>query len=177
LGNHRLRFCGNLRNHWLHVIGEVVEVIPNQIERETLIDAPLEVVWGVVTEPAQITRWFSDAAQLDLRPGGEGVLSWEQHGPVHLRVERVERPRLFSFRWMHPAGSEPLEGNSMLVEFTLSDEGGKTRLRVVESGLAALDWAEEEKTKYLDSHSRGWERHVGELDRYVAAQREAATRR
>jgi uncharacterized protein YndB with AHSA1/START domain len=166
-----------LRNHWLHVIKEVIEVVPNQIERETLIDAPLDVVWGVVTEPAQITRWFSDAAQLDLRPGGEGMLSWEQHGPVQLRVERVERPHLFSFRWMYPQGSEPLEGNSMLVEFTLSDEGGKTRLRVVESGLAAVDWAEEEKAKYLDSHSRGWERHIGELDRYMAAQREAATRR
>jgi uncharacterized protein YndB with AHSA1/START domain len=166
-----------LRNHWLHIIEEVVEVIPNQIERETLIEAPLEVVWAVVTEPEQITRWFSDAAQLDLRPGGEGVLSWQEHGPVRLRVERVERPHLFSFRWMYPQGSEPLEGNSMLVEFTLSDEGGKTRLRVVESGLAAIDWAEEEKSKYLDSHSRGWERHVGELDRYMAAQGKAATRR
>ena len=150
-------------------------MIPDRVERETLIDAPLDVVWGVVTEPAQITRWFSDSAQLDLRPGGEGVLEWKEHGPAHFRVERVERPHLFSFRWMHPTGSEPREGNSMLVEFTLSDEGGKTRLRVVESGLTALDWAEDEKTKYLDSHSRGWERHIGQLARYVAAERETAT--
>ena len=105
------------------------------------------------------------------------MLSWDEHGPVQLRIERVERPHLFSFRWMHPEGSEPRDGNSMLVEFTLSEEDGKTRLRVVESGLAAIDWAEEEKAKYLDSHSRGWERHIGELDRYVAAQREAATGR
>ena len=148
----------------------------NRIERETLIDAPLEVVWGVVTEPAQISRWFTDEAQLDLRPGGEGVLSWKEHESARLRVERVERPHLFSFRWMFPPGSEPVEGNSMLVEFTLSDEGGKTRLRVAESGLAATDWTEEEKAKYLDGHSRGWERHIGELVRYVAAERQAATR-
>jgi len=152
-------------------------VIPNQIERETLIEAPLEVVWGVVTEPAQISRWFSDAAQLDLHAGGAGVLSWKEHGPVHLRVERVERPHRFSFRWMYPEGSEPREGNSMLVEFTLSDEGGKTRLRVVESGLDALDWADAEKTRYFDSHSEGWARHLGELDRYAAGQPQASAGR
>ena len=131
----------------------------------------------MVTEPAQITRWLSDEARVDLRPGGEGMLTWKERGPVHLRIERVERPHLFSFRWMHPQGSEPREDNSMLVEFTLSEENGKTRLRVVESGLAAIDWAEEDKARYLDSHSRGWKRHIGELDRYVAAQREAATGR
>jgi uncharacterized protein YndB with AHSA1/START domain len=158
----------------LHVIEEAVEMIPSQIERETLIDAPLEVVWGVVTEPAQINRWFTDAAQLDLRPGGRGELSWKNHGAVELRVERVERPHLFSFRWLYPQGSEPRDGNSMLVEFTLRDEGGKTRLRVVESGLATVDWDDEEKAKFLDSHTRGWERHLGSLDEYMAPQRESA---
>jgi uncharacterized protein YndB with AHSA1/START domain len=152
-------------------------VIPNQIERDTLIDAPLEVVWAVVTEPAQITRWFSDAAELDLRAGGDGVLSWEEHAPAHFRVERVERPHLFSFRWMYPEGSEPREGNSMLVEFTLSDEGGKTRLRVVESGLNAIDWADQEKTRYFDSHSEGWGRHFGQLDRYMAGRPQAPAER
>ena len=145
-------------------------MVPNQIERETLIEAPLEVVWGVVTEPEQITRWLSDGAQLDLRPGGDGVLSWKTHDPVRLRVERVERPHLFSFRWMHPEGSEPLDDNSILVEFTLTDEGGRTRLRVVESGLAAVGWPQEEKTEYRDSHSGGWERHFRELVRYVETQ-------
>jgi uncharacterized protein YndB with AHSA1/START domain len=160
----------------LRIIEEAVAMVPNQVERETLIDAPLEVVWGVVTEPAQITRWFTAAAELDLRPGGHGVLSWENHGPVHLRVERVERPHLFSFRWMYPEGSEPQEGNSMLVEFTLSDEDGKTRLRVVESGLAAVDWADGEKANYLDSHTRGWERHLGSLDAYMAGHRQVPNR-
>jgi hypothetical protein len=62
----------------------------------------------------------------------------------------------------------------MLVEFTLRDEGGKTRLRVVESGLATVDWDDEEKAKFLDSHTRGWERHLGSLDEYMAPQRESA---
>jgi len=155
---------------------EAAKVIPDRIERETLIDAPLEIVWGVVTEPAQINRWFTDAARLDLRPGGEGVFSWEEHGSVPVRVERVERPHLFSFRWVYPEGSEPGEDNSTLVEFTLSDEGGRTRLRVVESGLASVDWAHDEKVRFLDSHTKGWERHFGTLDRYVADRHPVAAR-
>ena len=62
-------------------------MIPSQIERETLIDAPLEVVWGVVTEPAQINRWFTDAAQLDLRPGGRGELARQALGLLVLDVQ------------------------------------------------------------------------------------------
>jgi hypothetical protein len=32
----------------------------------------------VVTEPGEISRWFSDAAEIELRPGGEGTLMWDQ---------------------------------------------------------------------------------------------------
>jgi uncharacterized protein YndB with AHSA1/START domain len=128
-----------------------------------------------VTEPGQITRWLTATAELDLRPGGHGALSWEHHGPVHLRVERVERPHLFAFRWMFPEGSEPHAGNSMLVEFTLTDESGKTRLRVVESGLAAVDWADDEKARFLDSHTQGWDRHLRSLGEYMDPQRRLAT--
>jgi len=36
-------------------------VIPSQIETEILIEAPIDIVWRVVTEPDQIKQWFSDA--------------------------------------------------------------------------------------------------------------------
>jgi uncharacterized protein YndB with AHSA1/START domain len=151
-------------------------LIPDHIERETLIDAPVDVVWRVVTEPAQISRWLSDAAELDLRPGGEGAISWKEHGTVDLRVERVEPPHLFSFRWVYPEGAEPREGNSTLVEFTLSEEGDGTRLRVVESGLRAIEWSEEQKAEFLESHTQGWARHIGDLEEYVAQQRQGVAR-
>jgi uncharacterized protein YndB with AHSA1/START domain len=146
-------------------------MIPTAIEKEILIDEPVEVVWGVVTEPAHIGGWFSDSAELELRPGGEGALSWSDHGTVLLRVKTVERPHRFAFRWMYPEGAEPREGNSLLVEFTLRPEGEATRLRVVEHGLAELDWDDEQKTKYADDHIAGWNRHLGDLHEYVARQR------
>jgi uncharacterized protein YndB with AHSA1/START domain len=151
-------------------------VIADRIERDVVIEAPVDVVWGVITEPEQISRWFSDSAEIDLRPGGEGVLTWKDYGDYSLRVERVEPPFLFSFRWVYPEGEEPHAGNSMLVEFTLSAEGESTRLQVVESLGHELGWSEEEADKFVDEHSRGWEKHLGELRDYASNQLRASAR-
>ena len=73
-----------------------------------------------------------------------------------LVVEVVEPPRRFSFRWNHPAGEEPVAGNSMLVEFTLVPDGReRTRLQVVESGLELLAWPDAEKDRYAEEHGGG----------------------
>ena len=114
----------------------------DRIEREILIEAPVDVVWGVVTEPEQIKRWFTDAADLDVRPGGNGTLRWDAKATndpatAHLRVEAVEPPHRFAFRWDFPEDAEPGPDNSLLVEFTLVAEGDSTRLRLVESGFDA----------------------------------------
>jgi len=143
-------------------------MVPERIEREVLIEAPLEVVWAVVTEPEHVGGWFGDSAEIDLRPGGDAVLSWEKHGSALARVEKVEPPYTFSFRWARPMGAEPSEGNSTLVEFNLSAEGEHTRLRVVESGFPALDGSEEEKATYAEGNTEGWKAELTDLQEYVA---------
>jgi uncharacterized protein YndB with AHSA1/START domain len=80
-----------------------------------------------------------------------------------LVVEAVDRPTRFSFRWNHPAGEEPVAGNSMLVEFTLVAEGEQTRLRVSESGHELLAWPDGEKERYAEEHDGGWATFLGRL--------------
>ncbi|HEX4929506.1 MAG TPA: SRPBCC domain-containing protein [Gaiellaceae bacterium] len=143
-------------------------MVPERIEREVLIEAPLEVVWSVVTESDHVAGWFGDSAEIDLRPGGAAVFTWEKHGSAIARVEKVEPPHTFSFRWARPLGAEPDEGNSTLVEFSLSAEGEHTRLRVVESGFQALDASEEEKATYAEGNTEGWTAELDELQEYVA---------
>jgi uncharacterized protein YndB with AHSA1/START domain len=142
-------------------------VVPQRIEREILIDASVDVVWAVVTEPEHISGWFSNSVDLDLQPGGGAVLHWDGHGAVHGRVERVEPPHFFSFRWVVGSGPELADDNSTLVEFSLSPEGGSTRLTVVESGFRDLALPEDEKQRNFDSHRRGWDLELGELGEYV----------
>ena len=143
-------------------------MVPDRIEREIVIDAPLEVVWAVVTAPEHVGSWFSDSAEIDLRPGGKATLTWNEHGSFPLRIEKVDPPHSVAYRWARPAGAEPRAGNSTLVEFILSEEGEGTRLRVVESGVAALEAAEEEKAKHFQENTQGWERELGELREYVS---------
>ena len=126
-----------------------------RIEREIMIDAPVEVVWRTITEPDQISQWFADRVELEAKPGAHGYLGFgDQGGPVV--VEVVDPPTRFSFRWNHPVAEEPVAGNSMLVEFTLRGEDGRTRLRVVESGHELLAWPDEETQRYRDEHREGW---------------------
>ena len=143
-------------------------MVPERIEREVLIEAPLDVVWAVVTEPEHVGGWFGDSAEIDLRPGGEAVLTWEKHGSALARVEKVEPPHTFSFRWARPMGAEPVEDNSTLVEFNLSAEGEHTRLRVVESGFQTLDASEDEQATYAKENTQGWKAELDDLQEYVA---------
>jgi len=145
-------------------------VVPEQIERETVIAAPVERVWTLLTEAEHLGRWFGDAgAEVELRPGGALSLTWEQYGTVHGRVVDVEAPRRFSYRWavLRESQSEPVEGNSTLVEFTLEAEGDGTRLRVVESGFASLDAEAAQQSERYEDNRRGWGIKVGDLRDYA----------
>jgi uncharacterized protein YndB with AHSA1/START domain len=153
-------------------------VAADSVEREILIEATPEVVWGVITEPEQITRWFSDEAEVEGRAGADGTLRWKPGGRgtdkqfdliVPIRVVAAEPFRRFSFRWNHPQGAGADESNSALVEFTLTEEHEGTRLRVRESGIDAVTHEEAARTRYLEDHEHGWDRHLGELLDYVAS--------
>lgn len=140
----------------------------DRIERDVLIAAPLERVWELITRAEHLGRWFGDAgAEIDLRPGGALSLTWREHGTFHGRVETVEAPHRFAFRWLSTIGSraEPTPGNSTLTEFALGVEGERTRVAVVESGFDALDREPAERTAALASHTEGW---AAELDELVA---------
>jgi len=138
-----------------------------QIEREVVIDAPVEVVWRTITEPEQIRQWFADRVELELEPGGRGLMGFEDRA-LPLVVETVEPPTRFSFRWNHPAGEEPAAGNSTLVEFTLVGDGERTRLRVVEGALELLAWPVADKERFADEHRGGWAMFMDRLARLLA---------
>ncbi|HKV87575.1 MAG TPA: SRPBCC domain-containing protein [Candidatus Dormibacteraeota bacterium] len=140
---------------------------PNQIEREILIDAPVEIVWNVVTEPGHMQRWFAEETEVELRVGGSGRMRFKSGESYQLQIEAVEPPRRFAFRWVQPEGSVARAGNTLLVEFTLEPEAGSTRLRVVESGFDTGDWSDAQKAKYAERHSKGWQTILGRLRDYA----------
>ena len=136
----------------------------DRIERDTLIDAPLERVWSLVAEPG---FWVADKASLPGTVAKEGesmVAKNAEYGDFPVRVEKVEPPTYLAYRWASAVpGQELREDNSTLVEFTLTPEGDKTRLRVVESGFASLAAAEELRSQAVKDNTGGWPQELHAL--------------
>ncbi|MFC9605437.1 SRPBCC domain-containing protein [Streptomyces niveus] len=136
----------------------------DRIERETLIEAPLERVWSLVAQPG---FWVADKANLPGTVAKEGesmVAKNAEYGDFPVRVEKVEPPTYLAYRWASAfPGEELREENSTLVEFTLTPEGDGTRLRVVESGFAALSGSEELRGQAVKDNTVGWPQELGAL--------------
>jgi uncharacterized protein YndB with AHSA1/START domain len=135
------------------------------ITREITVNAARSRVWEVVTQAEHLGRWFGDAgAEIDLRPGGRLVLDFGGHGIGFARVERVDEPELFSFRWARSRETEPAPGDQTLVEFTLTETPEGTLVQVRESGFASLTGDAE---GYRRQNTEGWAHKTADLQKYL----------
>jgi uncharacterized protein YndB with AHSA1/START domain len=126
----------------------------DRIERETLIEAPLERVWRLVTEPR---FWVATEPSGTAAEGETTVCRHEQYGEFPVRVETVTPQTYVSYRWASAFGGQELTAdNTTLVEFTLTSEGSGTRLRVVESRFASLAGSDELRAKARQDNAGGW---------------------
>lgn len=129
----------------------------DRIERDTLIEASVERVWSLVATPGFWVAEESTVAGTVAREGATLVAKNPNLGEVSVRVEKVDPPTYVAYRWASVfPGQELREDNSTLVEFTLSREDGRTRLRVVESGFASLCASEERREDAVRFNTGGW---------------------
>jgi uncharacterized protein YndB with AHSA1/START domain len=140
------------------------------IERELHIDAPPEVVFAVISDPAHVREWWSDDAEF--APGEPGWLGFgdlDAGGKrVRFQVAEAVPHRLFSFRWTHDEEVEPGPGNSNLVVFELEPNGDGTRLVFTESGFRERGWTEAKVRDVHADHTSGWDHFLGRLASYAA---------
>ena len=142
------------------------------IEREIHVEAPPEVVFEVVTRPEHIREWWYAESEVEPRPGATGELVWgDGDDPrahvVPMTVVAAEPPRLFSFRWTHPAGETAVDGNSLLVTFELVPSGSGTLLRLTETGFRERGWEAAVLEQQYAEHVAGWDTFVPRIDAYA----------
>lgn len=136
----------------------------NVIEQEITINAGLERVWGLVTEPG----WWvptQEPVPVDRTPGSITERVHETYGRFPVQVVEI-KPRMYvSFRWASQFPGEALaEGRTTLVEFFVQDEAsGGVRVKVRESGFAELDAPEEVRRAGLESNTEGWGIELADL--------------
>ncbi len=135
--------------------------VPDEIRKEVTIAVPRERVWAALTQADQLRQWFpTKDARVDLRPGGELYLEWDEMSSTGV-IDEIEPPGRLVYRW-NPAGTDH---PSTTVEFTLTDQddGSGTVLTVVERGFAQLP---------PEAHSgnvEGWNSELQELIDYLNA--------
>lgn len=148
----------------------------DRIERSVVIAAPRERVWRAIADAEEFGTWFGvDFKGQTFSPGGHarGQITYPgyEHMTMDVVVERVEPPRLLSYRW-HPYAVDPKvdyeKETPTLVVFTLEDAPDRaTRLTVVESGFDQVP--AHRRQEAFRMNSQGWEGQMANIVRHVAA--------
>jgi uncharacterized protein YndB with AHSA1/START domain len=139
------------------------------IERSIDINAPLERVWDLVTEPGW---WVPDDSPraADRTPGNVVVRESEEWGRFPVEVVELRPQTYAAFRWSSSYPGDDLKpGRTTLIEFTVTPTDQGVQVAVKESGFAQLDATDEVKEQSFGSNSDGWTSQLGVLrDRSVA---------
>ncbi|UMP05102.1 SRPBCC domain-containing protein [Amycolatopsis sp. EV170708-02-1] len=139
---------------------------PDRIERTVEIAHPPAKVWAALTTAEGLGTWFGNQASIDLRPGGDAEMKWDEGHKANMRVERVEEPEVFGFTW-NIYGLPDDDPRRTYVEFTLAPNGEGTRLTVVETGFSQLP--DDVHQVAFERNTKGWAAELGELIEYLDA--------
>jgi uncharacterized protein YndB with AHSA1/START domain len=133
-----------------------MDASPDRIVKQVLLRAPRARVWRAISDAREFGAWFGVEFEGPFVAGAalvgrivpttvdpEVAKMQEPHrgARFELAIDRIEPPRLFSFRW-HPYAVEPgfdYSGEAMtLVTFELEEAPGGTKLTLTESGFDRL---------------------------------------
>jgi len=170
--------------------------VTDRIEKQVKLEAPVARVWDAIANAEQFGRWFGVTldgpfvegravrgvwragelpvneirgieAQLGLEPS---PVKMPDAKAVFCTVERIDRPRLFSFRWIPygiDATIDPVGEPTTLVEFRLVEQGSATLLTIVESGFDQVP-AHRRRRAFL-MNDGGWTAQAENLRKHVQA--------
>lgn len=142
--------------------------LPDKIERDLFLPVSIDRVWQAISTPEGLSQWFSNHASFEAKAGSELQFVWNEHGTANGRVETIEPPTKFAYRWQAhgvPDNEALTTENSTLVTFSLSEVEGGTQLIVVETGFTGLNTAAREKN--YEENVSGWQHELQELVDYL----------
>ena len=111
------------------------------VERAVDLEASLQEVWASLTEPERLSVWLGGEVDLDVRPGGRGMVRRADGAVRRMLVEAVDPPSRLAIRWwpFEVPGRLGPPGSGSRVEFVVESRENGTRLRVVERVPERLD--------------------------------------
>ena len=145
----------------------------DRIEKTVTLTAPRARVWHAIADARQFGEWFRVRLDGEFAVGAtlRGNITYPgyEYITMEIVVERMEPERFFSYRW-HPYAIDPKVDYSpepmTLVEFTLEDAPGGTRLTIVESGFDRVPLSR--RAEAFRMNSDGWSEQMQNIERYVS---------
>lgn len=125
---------------WTSLLAKLDQVWPGFASSQTtgpvvlerVFNAPIELVWQAISEPARVAEWFVAMPQLRAEVGQE--FTFDSECGVHrCRVTQVVPGRVLAYTWGYLEIPE-----ESLVTFELFPEGAQTRLKLTHSGIEQL---------------------------------------
>jgi uncharacterized protein YndB with AHSA1/START domain len=102
------------------------------VRRQTILAVDREKAWRALSDTEGLSSWLADEVELEVREGARGRLRWRSGEERLVTVEEVREHRCLALTWCEPGGE------SSLVELTLDDVPGGTRLVAIEMPLSIL---------------------------------------
>lgn len=124
---------------------------------ERTFNAPIEKVWKAITNKDAMKQWYFDFADFKPEVGFEFQFKAGKDDKqyVHLcKITEVIIGKRLTYSWKY----EGYEGNSF-VTFELFEEGKKTRLKLIHTGLETF--AKNGPDFLRESFSAGWTHIIG----------------
>jgi len=165
----------------------------DRIEKQVVLRAPVERVWRALTDIQEFSQWFGVKLDQSFAPGRSVTGSFEGGfdpdeiaryqaslglQPAAIRqplahevfctVERMDAPRVFSFRWVPfgiDAECDPGQEPTTLVEFQLEAVPEGTRLTITESGFDRVPAHRRERAFMMNDG--GWTAQADNIRRHV----------
>lgn len=120
------------------------------VHRAVVLPISREQAWAAVTDPDQLACWLADEVELEPREGGVARFAWEDGSARVGVVDSIAEQRRIAFRWrpdddaagdraaLSGGGEDAPDRDESLVELTLDDVEGGTRVSVVEVRIDVL---------------------------------------
>ncbi len=158
--------------------------VPDRIEKQIVLKAPLTRVWHAITDSQQFGSWFGvkfsgpfkagerivgQIAPTTVDPQVAAMQKPYEGMKFDITIDRIEPQKLFSFRW-HPFAIDPKKDYSSepmtLVEFTLKEVPGGVMLTVIETGFNGVPLAR--RAEAFKMNEGGWSSQIKLIEKYVA---------
>lgn len=143
-----------------------------------LFDAPRDLVWSVFTNPKHVARWYGGHAvqnpvcEMDVRPGGQWrhVMRFPDGTDFPLDLIFVDVVPPSRLVWKNADYETRSSGPPACInEITLTEEGNKTRMRLVSRFRTVADRELAAKSQFTTMITQGSEKLAKILEELAAS--------